>query len=418
MKKLKFLEKSLNNKQFMMLFSIVAAVLFWFFVVAQISPNSTRTIRGVPITINEKGGFISNAGLHVVEESLSKISIDVTGPRYIIGRLGSSDFVITPDTGPVNKSGEFTLTLVPQMKKPNPKVSISNISQRSIKVKFDTVVSESFPIEVKLINNSKIADGYIMESAAVSPQNVAVTGPSAEVGQVARAVTNVQINNNITSTMTVKSNILLYDSKNNLLDLKHIKTDYLTASVTVPILKTKQQPLSVDFLNLPAGFDKNNIKYSVNPANITVAGAESDISALSSMKLQSIDFSTLDISNTINDDLVMPDGITNVDNITSAVVTVNLLNTGTKTISTKNFNVINTPSGYTVKVRTTQINNIKIFGPSADIGSLSAVTATIDMSSFNVIEGTYEVPVTISVPGKSGYWITGKYTATINAWKN
>lgn len=69
-------------------------------------------------------------------------------------------------------------------------------------------------------------------------------------------------------------------------------------------------------------------------------------------------------------------------------------------------------------MRTSTLNNIKLFGPASDIGSVNSVTATVDMSAINVIEGTYEAPVTITVPGKSGYWVTSKYYVTINSWKN
>ena len=417
MKKRKIFDKLLNNKQFMILFSLAAAVLTWFVVVAQISPNSTRVIYNVPITINEKSGFLFAAGLHVIEESRSQISVEVSGPRYVIGRLGPSDFLVTPDTGKVDKSGEFTLKLVPQMKNPKTDVSIIKISQKAITVRFDTLASKSIPIEVKISGNSRVANGYIMETASVSPQKVVVTGPSSEVNQIARAVTNVEIKSSDTTTVSDSSNIAFYDSKNNKLTLKHIKTDYNQAIVTVPILKTKQVPLLVDFFNLPTGFDEHNIKYTINPSNITVAGNQDDIATLASMKLDNIDFSTLDLTNSISDSIIAQRGITNVDSVDTVTVTINLLNTGTKTLSTKDIKIVNLPSGYSARVRTKQIDNVKVFGPSSDIGGLTSVTATVDLTD-QTTQGTYQVPATISVPGKSGYWVTGTYMVTVNVWKN
>jgi YbbR domain-containing protein len=238
------------------------------------------------------------------------------------------------------------------------------------------------------------------------------------VSQVSRAIASIQVDSSAKSTVTAKSAVVLYDAKNNQLNLKNIKIYNQNVTVTMPILKTKQAQLSVDYLNLPAGFDKSNIKCTITPKEITAAGEENIINALTTVKLDSIDFSTLDITNTLSDTITMPNGVINVDNITSASLTVSLANTSTKTLSTKDFNVINIPNGYSVKVRTTQLNNIKLFGPSSDIGNVSTVTATVDMSSINIIEGTYEVPVTISVPSKTGYWVTGKYNVTINSWRN
>jgi YbbR domain-containing protein len=424
-KSTKIFDRLLDNKQFMMLFSIVAAFLFWFFVVANISPNSTRTISGVPVTVDESSGLITKTGLHVIDkssskidQSTSKISVMVTGPRYIIGKLEPSDFIVTPDLGKVTKSGKINLKLEPAMKNPDPSVKINQISPSHLDFDFDTVVSKSFPVEVREPNNSKVADGYIMETPIVSPKLVAVTGPSSEVSQVAHVITSIKIDNNAKSTITQKSGIFLYDANNKLLDLKHTRIDNQNATVTVPIQKTADVKLTVDFANVPMGFSTSNIKFSINPAKIVVYGEENDINALTFIKLADIDFLSLDLSNNINDNIVEQKGITSEDNITSAVVSIDLLNTAKKTLSTKNINVINIPKGYSVRVRTTQLNNINIFGPSADIGNVSTVTATVNMATVNIVQGTYEVPVSISVPGRTGYWSTGKYQVTINAWKS
>lgn len=418
MKKNNFFDKLMNNKLYLFLCSLVLAFLFWFFVVAAISPDSTRTIYGVQVTVNDNNGLLSTAGLHMIEESSTKVSVDVTGPRYIIGNLKASDLVITPDVAKVTKSAKYNLKLDASMKNPNPKVSVVKISPASADFKFDTIASKNIPVEVK-ISNGKVADGYIMETASVSPNQVVITGPSDEVGQVARAVANIQVDASAKSTVTSKSTVTLYDSKNNILNLKHIKNDNLNVNVTVPILKLKTQvPLSVDFSNLPAGFDKNNIKYTINPSELSVAGEEKLVNATSSIKLDSINFSTLDITNALTENVNMPSGLISVDNVTSASITVNLLNTGTRILNTKDIKLVNIPNGYSARVRTTQLNNIKLFGPSSDIANVNSVTATVDMSTVNVVEGTYEVPVTISVNGKTGYWVTGKYNVTINSWKD
>lgn len=418
MDKIKIFDKILNSKLYLMLFSVIIAFIFWFVIVATVSPDSTRTISGIPVTVNENSGFISSAGLHVIEESSPKISVDVTGPRYLIGALTASDFIITPDVAKVTKSGKYSLRLDASLKKPNSKVSIVKVSPASAEFKFDTIVSKSLTVEVKVLNNSKVADGYVMEAASVSPKQVAVTGPYDEVSQVSRAVASIQVDSSAKATVTSKSAVVLFDSKNNQLDLKNIKIDNPTVTVTMPILKTKQAQLSVDYFNLPAGFDKSNIKCTITPKDLTVAGEESFINSLTTVKLDSIDFSTLDITNTLNDNITMPNGVINVDNITSASLSISLQNTSTKTLSTKDFKVINIPSGYSVKVRTTQLDNIKLFGPSSDIGNVSSVMATVDMSSVNIVEGTYQVPVTISVSSKTGYWVTSKYYVTINSWKD
>ena len=418
MKKESLFDKILNNKKYLMLTSLVLAFLFWFLVVATISPDSTRTVYGVPITVNEDDGFLSTAGLHVIEESSAKISVDVTGPRYIIGKLTASELTVTPDVSKVTKSGKYTLSLNASMKQPNPKVSIAKVHPSTVQMKFDKLVSKNVTVDVKL-SNSKVADGYILESATANPKQVVITGPADEVSQVTRAVANITVDNTANSTVVSKTTVKLYDSKGNQLDLKNIRTENLNVTVTVPILKLKTQvPLTVDFTNIPSGFDKNNIKYTINPSSISIAGEEKLVNAVSNIKLDSIDFNSLDITNTVTSNINIPTSVTSVDNDSTATVSITLQNTATKVINTNDIKITNIPKGYSARVRTSTLNNIKLFGPASDIGSVNSVTATVDMSAINVIEGTYEAPVTITVPGKSGYWVTSKYYVTINSWKN
>jgi YbbR domain-containing protein len=418
MKKETFFDKILNNRKYLMLMSLVIAFLFWFLVVATISPDSTRTIYGVPITVNEDDGFLSTAGLHVIEESSAKISVDVSGPRYIIGRLSASDFTVTPDVSKVTKSGKYTLSLGASMKQPNPKVTIVKVHPATVgdKIRQGRIEKCERRRQAQQLQGGRRLYSRIRHRQPEAgrhhrPRRRGQSGGS-------KAVANVETGSNAKTTVTAKTTVKLYDSKGTLLDLKNIRENGLTVTVTVPILKLKSVPLTVDFSNIPQGFDKNNIKYTVTPSEISIAGEDKEVNAVTAIKLDSIDFGTLDISNNISAAVNVPATVTNVDNITTASVAVTLQNTSVKTLSTNNIKIVNIPSGYAARVRTVTLGNIRLFGPTSDIANVNDVTATVDMSAINVIEGTYSAPVTITVPGKTGYWVTGKYYVTINSWKN
>lgn len=419
-KRLQMLKKILSRNLFLKLLSLGAAVLLWLIVVININPEYSRVISGVQVTVDDSSGLISDTGLHVVEQSEKNIKISVTGPRYLIGKLTPSDFIVTPDVTPVTKSGKYDLKLTATMKNGNPKIHILSISPSKVQFNFDMLVSKTLPVHVNVNNNgkvAKVADGYYMVTPTTNPPQVVVTGAASEVSQVAGAQTTVAVDSSAHDTVTSKGEVTLVDSQGNTLDLKHVTLDNDIVSVTVPILKIRDVNLAVDFSNIPAGFSTSNIQYTINPSKISIAGKAQVVDALNTIKLQPIDFSTLDISNTVIDNVVIPDGLTNKDNLTSASVTVNLLNTGSKTVDTSNIEVIDTPAHYGVTVKTKQVSNIKLFGPAGDINNVSAVNAVIDMSDVPIVEGQYQVPVTIEVPGKTGYWVTGNYTAAIYLWK-
>lgn len=414
---LTLLKKRFSNHFRLKLVALGVAVLLWLVVVANINPNYTHTISGVGITLDDSVGLLSNVGLHVIEKSNSDIKVEVAGPRSVIGRLKASDFIVKPDVSPVTKAAKYSLRLSAALKYPNPQVKIVSISPKAVDVKFDLIKSKTLPVRVNVSGSPKLAEGFILINATTSPATVTVTGAAAEIDQITSAQATVNVDDGAKDTVQTKGTVQLLDSSGNPLALKNVSLDDSTVNVTVPILKSATRTLSVDFTNVPSGFDLNNISASISPAEINIAGEPQMVDAATGVKIESIDFSTLNLTTTVSSAVILPSGLTNVDNLTSASVTVNLLNTATKLFSTSNISVINVPAHYGVTIKTKQVNNIEVFGPSNDIGNLSILNAVIDMSSVPIVEGQYEVPVTIEIPGKTGYWVKGNYTAAIYLWK-
>lgn len=399
-----------HNKLFLCILSIVLAYVIWLVVVIGISPNYTRTISGVPVAIDIKSGFLAEAGLGLVDRLSQNVTIEVAGPRTIIGKLDASDFTVTPDVGAVTSSGTYDLQLSAALKTPDSQVRIRSISPAQIPMQFDTVSSKTLSIVVR-VQNSKVADGYVMETATAAPKEVVVSGPSAEVEKVAQVQADVSMGNGVSSTYKTKVSLKIMDSSGNALSLSHVKLSASKVTVTVPVFKTGSVPLKVDFTNIPDGFDTKNLQYTVSPDTLHVAGAAGEIGKLTRIDLGHIDFRTLSLTNRIVLPIKLTGTLQNMDNIAGATITVHLLDTVTQDVSTQNIQVVNAPAKYSVKLRTLQINGIHLFGPAAQMGTPPDVSATIDMSSALNGTGQYVVPVTISTP--SGFWTTGSYTAVI-----
>ncbi len=411
--RLQLLKKSLEKHIRLKLVALGFAILLWLVVVANINPVYTHVVTGVSINIDQSSGLLSNAGLRVIEKSNSDIKVEVSGPRSIIGRMKASDFIVTPDVSPVTKADKYRLRLAATMRYPNAQVKIVSISPATVEVKFDQIKSKTLPVHVNVPNSPKVADKFILINPTTSPSSVTVTGAAAEIDQIATAQTTVDVDSGAHDTLQTKGTVQLLDSSGQVLNLQHVNVSSSTVAVTVPILKMAERSLSVDIANVPAGFDPQNIVQTITPSTINIAGTPQMVDAVSSVKLESIDFSSLDINTTLSQAVILPSGLTNVDNLTTATVSVSLKNIASRLMSTSNISVVNPPAHYVVSVRTKQVNNIQVFGPSNDINNPLTLNAVIDMSSVPIVEGQYEVPVNIQVEGKTGYWVKGNYTAAI-----
>lgn len=411
-KRMSLSKRILYNDNILKILSLIAAVLFWFIVVVNVSPDYKRTIYAVPVTIDENSAMLTSLGLHVVDKSSDAVGIVVTGPRNVIGALEKDDFVVTPTLTGISKAGSYELTLDASLKVPDNRVKITKVLPSSITVDFDTMLTKTLPVTVKVEDNN-VPDGYLMQPARSNPSQITISGPTTELSKVSKAVAYVKLDSGETKTAVMSSDVKLLDSGNNELDLKHVQLSASTVEVTVPILKTASVPMKVNFTNIPEGFDKANIQYTVNPETLNIAGDESKINSLSEITLGDIDFSSLDLLTTQVLNVPSIDGILNIENVTSAEVTIKLNNIGMREMSTGDFVIKNEPSGYTVKNKTRQITGIKLFGPASDIANVTNITAVIDMADVQGGTGQYEVPVTFKVPGKTGYWVKGSYYAVV-----
>lgn len=409
-----FLDRLVHNVLFLRIFSIAAAFVIWFIIVVTVSPNYTRTISGVPVSLDTKSGFLADAGLGLVNNLNQTISINVSGPRTMIGKLSAGDFTVTPDVTPVNKSGTYSLQLNTALKTPNSQIHIHDISPDTIRLQFDTVSSKTLPVTVK-VENSHVADGYVMETATSAPKEVVVSGPSAEVSKVAEIRAIVSMGSGVSASYKTTVKLKPYSASGDPLNLDHVKLSSSSVTVSVPVFKTETTPLNVEFSNLPDGFNTNNLQYTINPSTLHIAGSAKEVSALSKIDLGTIDFRTLSLSNTFTMPITLTGTLQNLDNIAFATIDVHLLDTATQPVSTQNIQILNAPSGYRVQLRTRQISNIQLYGPANQMSSPPTVSATVNMATALNGTGQYVVPVSISTP--SGFWTTGSYTAVIQVSK-
>lgn len=412
----KISKKLLYNDNLMKIISLALAILFWFIVVINVSPDYKRTVLGVPVDINENTSMLTSLGLHVIDNSAERVSVEVAGPRNLIGKLGTGDFSITPNLSDVSKSGTYNIELSATLKTPDSRIRITKVDPSYITVHFDTQATKVLPVEVR-VKDFKLPDGYLMQTPQATPSQITISGPTSELSSVQKAVANVSISDGSSKTTALDGDVTLLDSGGRELNLDHVTLSSKKVKITVPILKTANVALKPAFTNVPAGFDSSNIAYTVSPSSLMIAGNKEKISSISEISLGSIDFRTLDLSSTMSFGIPNIDGVVNIENINTASVSIELKNTASKMMSTNSITVTNVPAGYKVISRTKHIDNIKLFGPSSEIAGVNTVMAVIDMSGTVSGTGQYEVPVSFSVPGETGFWTTGNYTAVVSVSK-
>lgn len=410
------LRKLINNNRFTKILSIVLAVIIWFAVSMSYKSETTQKIRKVPVKVDVENTATGMLGLSVLDGDDVTVDITVEGKSYIIGALSADDFTVTAQVSGVTGPGQYPLNVVASIKEEYANdVVIKEVTPQKVELTFARVISKKFTVETD-ISSITAAEGLMLNQGYPSVLEITVSGPEAEINNINKCVAKVNKSATLSETAVMSADMILVDKDGNA-----IVDDYITLSadnikVTVPVLKSKTVPITVDFLNVPSSYDINNLRYSLSRKEIKIAGPTDSIDTYTGVAVRYIDFKSMRPGDTYELSVDLPSGYLNLSD--ENTVNVSLVSSGmtSKKITVSKFNVINPNAAFDSRVVTTKISNVEIIGPTSAISKISssAAVAEIDCASLSVSEGSFNASVSITFPGYNNVWAVGDYSAVIS----
>ena len=373
-----------------------------------------REIKEVPVTMDNQTSFITRMGLTIIGDESLFVDVTIEGQRLVVGSIKPEDIAVSVDLGSVNGAGNFSLPLVAENVS-GKDFAISSISPSTVNLKFDRMVTKKFNVDVKMEGLVVPEEGYLMEEAVVSPTQVSVTGPDTDIAKIAKCVVSVDHEGSLTKTTAFTSDIVLLDKDGNKIETSGLTMDVKQAEVTVPILKTVDLPVKVEFLNAPTNLDLEELEYAVSNETVTVAGPVDEIDKYSEIILGYIDFKALDLESNFTFDVELPENFINVAHTETVTVTFDWTDMVAKEFTVTNLSLVNVPSDYDARLLTDRVTKVKIIGPAQVLETMTAddLVGQIDLSKRSVETGQFKTAVTISAPSKNLVWVVGDYTAVV-----
>ena len=405
-----------GNNKFVLFFSVISAVILWFAVSSQDKDDFNRTITNIPVTVNYENSIAQDLGLEIIGSIQTTVDVTVTGKRGAISSLTADDFTASVALSSVTKAGTSNLEIRVLRKKVSSEYTygIASGSPTEVTLTFDRVISRTFPIEISTPGLSA-SEGYLMETAYADIDYVTVTGPQSEVNRISRCVINIPTEQELSETLTTTGTVAFLDDTGAAVESENLEYDHDSVSVTVPIYKTKELDLNVEFINVPKGFPIEQLKYTLSRNSILVASPGETIDNIGSITVGPVDFRQIDIGTELTLDITLNAGLKNVENVTSVTVTFPSYGLTSRSIDLDNFVIENLPSGVTVSPLSDKIEGIRIVGDSSILSSMTQedLVGTIDLSQYSISSGRYTVSVKVYVQGKVLAWAVGEYTVDI-----
>lgn len=416
MKSKRSVDSFLMNDKVALIVAFLAALFIWLMVVITASPQTTRVIRDVKVSIDET--VPSQFGLQVFGEDEFTVDVTVKGKKYQIseGSLSAEDILVVAQTTSVDSAGVYTLQLKAEYGSDNTSYTISSLSSKTVEVYFDTEKTASFVIEPEIITDGfEIAgEGFTCGDINLSQTSVTVTGPSTQVNRIEKILATVVLEESLVSNKSAETAIVPYDDQNKS-DFKFLSMNAEEVIVTIPILRVKQLPTVVTFKNAPDSLVLNPLKYSITPNTAKFNILVDDYDKTTEYVVGSVNFKELSpTSNTFTFDA----SNTSVaeSNITGFTVSVNMDGYTQEYMKISSGKIeVNNPDELECNV--SELNkSIVIVGTAEDLKGITEdmITVEVDLSSVVLEQGEVKtIPAVVSVESAS-CWVYGAYTVDVS----
>ncbi|MDE6124955.1 MAG: YbbR-like domain-containing protein [Eubacterium sp.] len=419
MKKNKFsIRKLVYNDKYLIVCSIIAAIIIWIITSLNLSPETTKQI-SVPVTIDFSGTLAEQLGIEYYGDKEITVDVTISCKKYLAKDINESDLVATLQTSTVTSTGYLSVPITVTPFDAAAEFRIERHSPTSAQGYFDVAQEISMPVDINFVNGSFTADGYVAGDTTLNHSSVLLSGPKDYISNVKSVVADVTLENDLTESQIVNLEPKAVDSSGN-------EVRYITLTVpegessvvaTIPILKVQLLKPSVTFVG---GSDDAesvlDVEYSVD--SVQVGALES--AALTTLNLGNISFADLNVgTNTFDFDANAINGITVLDGTSTITVTVTVPDDySTKTISISRSDINSELLNYNVSVRGLSSNRITIVGDSDVLKDIDKSKISLSLAPANgedvISEATTECRIAISINVQGTCWVIGTYTANVS----
>lgn len=400
-----------NNRFASILLSVIVAFGLWLYVINNVSTEQERTYRGVQVTL-EGESVLRERNLMIISDTNLAVQVDLKGSRSDLNNLNPTNLTLIANLDGIYDPGEYQLGYAVGFpgNVPAGAVTVMNKEPSTVTVVIAERISRSIPVKVEYIGEA--AEGFIADKpqAELDNQEVTITGPRQVVEQIDHAYISVDCTDR-TETITESYRFELRDSSDNPVDAAMITTNIEQIRVNVPVFLTKRLPL-VLVVNPGGGATEDTSKIVIEPGYIDVSGSEMALKDLEELQLGTLNLGEIpeDMEKTFT--IKLPEGVTNLSNISDAVVTVSFPELATREFTVTDIKTRNVPTGMVADLLTKQLT-VTVRGPKALIEKMedADVTVQIDLTG---VEGSIAAEAKITFPSEfEGVGAVGKYSVNV-----
>lgn len=187
MKKTSPMRKLYDSRLFWMIVSFLAALAMWVYFSSTDAENMTTIFRGVRVELVGEDELRNSRNMVITDLDTNSVTVEVTGPRRIIGGLDSGDLIAQVDVSRLTQAAYTSQTYDVVFPDGTDKKNITVTRKTPETVNFMASQQSSRTIPVRGTFDAQPADGYTAEMPVFEPSTITITGPEVYINSVSYA---------------------------------------------------------------------------------------------------------------------------------------------------------------------------------------------------------------------------------------
>ena len=397
------------------LVSIVVAFGLWLYVTGNVTKETTYTIYNVPVVM-EGEAALNERNLMVTSISANSVNLTLYGARSELAKVnsGNTSFKVNLSdiTEPQEKKALNGAPVYPGDVGSNA-LRTESCHPANIYVNVEARRTKEVPVEIRWVGASP--EGFMSdrENRVLDYSSVTVVGPASVADQIEKAVIEVDLSEQKES-ISQDYRYTLCDQEGNPVDAALITTNVETVHLDVKIQKVKEVKLTAEII-YGGGATEKNTTVTIEPESIRLAGSGAVLEDLGdSINLGKIDLNTIDKSQELSLPISLPEGVSNLSNISSARVNIQFTGLLVKSFEVTDIEAVNVPEGLEVEIIEKKMT-VTLRGPAADLLKITDEDISVLADFTGAVVGTSTFKATVHfADGFSQLGAIRSYSVTAN----
>ena len=400
-----------RSKVVRIVISILVAIAMWLYVDLERAPESTMTIRDIPVEFSGENTTLADKNLMLLSGYDTTIDLKIRGPKRELVKMNRDNVRVIASTSNIDSVGvhqlDWTVSFPDGVVRTN--VSVEKASLSQITVTVGELYTKEVPVECQVVG--EVAEGYFTGDVVLDPEVLTLRAQRDDLLNVSCAKLTVDISG-ATRSVVQTVDVQLYDYDGNPVENSNIRTNTSLIQAKVPVLTTREVELAVEFSGVP-GAAMNSIKCDITPKTVRLNGEADVLDSIDKLVLATLHVDDLELHQQNSYVVTPPDGtwLVNGNEVATADITLEGIEEKSLTATSIEFDKL--PSGLYAIAPDGGLT-VRLWGLSEEIEAVTAENLRViaDMSAVTG-QGTVTVPVTVTISGFNDVTVRGTYELTV-----